>query len=149
MVFIPFSPERYIMVSMGNILVVQNDDQIRAIIVQALEEEGYTVRGVSDRTAMHLALATQPPDLLICDVDLACGPSPTLIDDVRTINGSAVPVVLLTTNMWTARSLARQGLSFCLLKPFGFDDLLTSVAMHIQFHNLGAAAPLRELAIGT
>ena len=120
------------MSSIGDILVVENDDLIRTLLAETLGEEGYTVRSASDRTGMHLALATQPPDLLICDVDLDRGPDPALIDDVRTARGVPVPLLLLTTNGWMARSLTRQSRIFCLLKPFDIDDLLTSVAMHIQ-----------------
>lgn len=114
------------------ILVVENDDLIRALLTEALGEEGYTVRSASDRTAMHNALSHQRPDLLLCDVDLDRGPGSSLIDDVHALHSAVVPMLLLTTDVWTARSLARQGLSFCLLKPFGIDDLLTSVAMHIH-----------------
>jgi DNA-binding response OmpR family regulator len=120
------------MAGMGNILVVENDDLIRALLSETLEEEGYTVRSTNDRTGMHMSLDTQPPDLLICDVDLDRGPDPTLVDDVRATRGAAVPLLLMTTNVWTARSLARQGLTFFLLKPFYLDELLTSVAMHIR-----------------
>jgi DNA-binding response OmpR family regulator len=132
---------------LGDILLVENDDQIRAIIAETLEEEGYTVRSASDRAAMQLALATQPPDLLIGDVDLDCGPSTALIDDMRAIHGAAVPLVFLTTDVWTARSLARQGLTFCLLKPFALDDLLASVAIHMRSNVPGTAA-LCERAVG-
>jgi len=132
------------MARLGDILVVENDDLIRALLTETLGEEGYTVRSASDRTGMQSALVAQPPDLLICDVDLDHGPGSTLIDDVHALRGAAVPMLLLTTDVWTARSLARQGLTFCLLKPFGLADLLTSVAMHIPSNALGAAAPLYE-----
>jgi DNA-binding response OmpR family regulator len=120
------------MARLGDILVVENDDLIRDLLTETLGEEGYTVRSARNRAGMHRALATQPPDLLICDVDLDRGPSPTLIDDVRALHDAVVPMLLLTTNAWAARSLARQGLTFCLLKPFDLSDLLTSVATHIH-----------------
>jgi DNA-binding response OmpR family regulator len=120
------------MSSKGHILVVENDDPLRRFLAEMLDEEGYTVRSVSDRMDMRRALDTQTPDLLICDVDLDCGPDPALIDDVRATRGAAVPMLLMTTNVSTAQSLARQGLTFCMLKPFGIDDLLTNVTMHIH-----------------
>ena len=43
-----------------------------------------------------------------------------------------MPLLLMTTNVWAAQSLARQGLTFCLLKPFHLEELLTSVASHIH-----------------
>jgi DNA-binding response OmpR family regulator len=120
------------MARQGDILVVENDDQIRDLLTETLGEEGYTVRSTRDRTGMHRALAAQPPDLLICDVDLDGGPGSTLIDDVYALRGAAVPLLLLTTSTWIAQSLAWQGFTFCLLKPFHLNDLLTSVAMHIR-----------------
>jgi DNA-binding response OmpR family regulator len=120
------------MLSTRDILVIENNDQIRAIITETLDEEGYTVRGVSDRTAMYRALDSHPPDLLICDLDLDCGPGLTLITDIRAIRAAAVQLILLTTSTWIAQSLARDGYTFCLLKPFDLSDLLVNVAMSIH-----------------
>jgi two-component system, OmpR family, response regulator len=136
------------MSSLGDILLVENDDQIRTFLAETLGEEGYTVRSASDRTAMHLALATQLPNLVLCDIDLDRGPSPALIDDMRAIHGAAVPLVFLTTDLWTAQSLAGQGLTCCLLKPFDLDDLLTSVATHIRSYVPGNGVTLYERAVG-
>jgi DNA-binding NtrC family response regulator len=135
------------MSKLGDILVVENDDLIRALLTETLSEEGYAVRSVSDRTGMHCALNIQPPDLLLCDVDLDRGPGPSLIDDVHVLHSAAVPMVLLTTNVWTARSLARQGLTFCLLKPYDLDDLLASVASNIHSPVPGENTYLLERAV--
>jgi DNA-binding response OmpR family regulator len=133
----------------GDILVVENDDLIRDLLTGTLGEEGYSVRCAHDRTGMRSALAAQPPDLLLCDVDLDRGPGLTLINDVRAACDAAVPLVLMTTSTWIAQSLERQGFTFCLLKPFHLGDLLTSVATHIRTHAPGAAAPLTERVVGT
>jgi DNA-binding NtrC family response regulator len=116
----------------GDILVVENDDEIRALLTEALGEEGYTVRSTSNRSGMHLALDAHSPDLLICDVDLDRDSGPSVIDDVCAAYGATMPMMLMTTNMWTARSLARQGLTFCLLKPFDLDELFTSVSRQMH-----------------
>jgi two-component system, OmpR family, response regulator len=133
------------MAGIGNILVVEDDDLIRALLAETLGEEGYTVRCATARMGMRMALATEPPDLVICDVDLDCGPGTTLIDDLRAADSATVPLLLLTTNVWTARSLARQGFTFCLLKPFHLDELLTSVATHIRPSErcVGSTAPMQ------
>ena len=131
-----------------DILIVENDDPIRALLVETLEEEGYAVRSASNRAAMRRALADQPPALLICDVDLDRGPDPTLIDDIHNATSAPVPLLLMTTNVWTARSLARQGLTFCLLKPFQLDDLLASVAVYIRSPGRASSVTLDERAVG-
>jgi DNA-binding NtrC family response regulator len=94
-------------------------------------------------------LIAQVPDLLIYDVDLDCGPDPTLSHEVRTIVDSAIPTIVMTTNVWTARSLARQGVNFCLLKPFDLDELFTCVARYIGSAGGYAGVPLLEQAAGT
>jgi DNA-binding response OmpR family regulator len=137
------------MSSLGNILVVENNDEIRAFITETLDEEGYTVRSASDREAMYSALDTQQPDLLICDLDFDRGPDLTLIDDLRALRAAAVPLIVMTTNTWISQSLARQGFTYCLLKPFHFNDLLTCVATHIRSLGSVNSASLRERAVGT
>jgi two-component system nitrogen regulation response regulator GlnG len=132
---------------MGDILVVEHDNLICALLTETLGEKGYIVRSARDRTGMHRALATQLPDLLICDVDLDRGPGLTLINDVRAACGAAVPLVLMTTSTWIAQSLARQGYMFCLLKPFHLNDLLTSVAMNIRSPGSIDSASLRERTV--
>jgi len=127
----------------GSLLVVENDDLIRDLLAEALALEGYAVRSASDRTTMHAALTAQAPDLVIYDVDLDRGPDSTLMDDVRATYDRAVPILLLTTNGWTARSLARQGLIFCLLKPFQVDDLFAYVAEQISTN-----MPVRAREVG-
>jgi DNA-binding response OmpR family regulator len=63
------------MSKLRDILVVENDDLIRTLLTETLSEEGYAVRSASDRMGMHRALDIQPPDLLLCDVDLDRGPA--------------------------------------------------------------------------
>jgi two-component system response regulator MprA len=132
-----------------DILIVENDDLIRALLVETLTEEGYAVRSASNREDMRTALAARPPALLICDVDLDRGPAPTVIDDVYSTSSVPVPLLLMTTNVWSARSLARQGLAFCLLKPFQLDDLLASVATYIRPSARDSSVALGERAVGS
>ena len=47
------------MPGMGNILVVEDDDLIRTLLVETFEDEGYTVGSASDRMGMHMALDTK------------------------------------------------------------------------------------------
>jgi DNA-binding NtrC family response regulator len=116
------------------------------LLTETLSEEGYAVRSASDRMGMHRALNIQPPDLLLCNFDLDRGPGPSLIHDVHAFHSATVPMVLLTTNVWTARSLARQGLTFCLLKPFDLDDLLSSVARNMHSPGPGDSTVMLERA---
>ena len=137
-------------VQAGRHSVVENDDLIRALLTETLSEEGYAVRSASDRKRSHrYAPRLEHPAAwsALCDVDLDRGPGPSLIDDAHALHSAAVPMVLLTTNVWTARSLAQQGLTLCLLKPFDLDDLLSSVARNMHSPGPGDSTVLLERAV--
>jgi DNA-binding response OmpR family regulator len=136
------------MLHLANILVVENDDLIRDFLAEALGLDGYTVQTVADRTSMHAALATQLPNLMIYDLDLDHTTDLPIVDDMRDTRGQGVPMILLTTNEQTARSLPRQNSISYLLKPFDLDDLFGYIAQHIGSAGPGADTPVRARGSG-
>ena len=54
----------------GAVLVIEDDDAIRAFLVKVLDDEGYCVCGVPDTLAGNAALADQRIDLILCDYHL-------------------------------------------------------------------------------
>lgn len=117
----------------GQILVVEDDLGIAALLTDVLEDEGYRVTTSVDGAAVLLALAS-PPDLVLTDV-LMPGLDGTevcrqLKADPRT---RAVPVVLMTAlppDLVAARiaGCAYEGL---LHKPFDVSTILATVARHL------------------
>ena len=79
----------------ANILVVDDDDTIRQVLVDALESKGLKVSGAgSGREAVDRASREQP-DLLIMDVRLTDGSGLEAIDKVRQVAGD-VPALVIT-----------------------------------------------------
>jgi len=106
----------------SRILVVEDDPQLRRIIVGNLAARGHVVREAEDAATALTALAAELPDLLVLDVNL---PDRTgwdvlreahLPDDVRVLMLTAVPV--------SPRRLAEFRPVAYLPKPFPLDALL-------------------------
>jgi two-component system nitrogen regulation response regulator NtrX len=134
----PFLLHEYSMPRRGNILVIEDDVPISDFIADVLGDEGYTVRSACDWSSALTALAAQQADLILCDLHLPGVSHLTLIEDIRSQLGTAIPLVIMTADAQAARQLDMQGVAFCLLKPFDLEDLLGCVATHLQSHHLGS-----------
>ena len=106
----------------SRVLVVEDDEQLQRIITSNLVARGHEVRQASDASMALTALAEEPPDLLILDVNL---PDRTgwdilrearLPDEVRVLMLTAVPV--------SPRRLAEFRPVAYLPKPFPLEALL-------------------------
>src|SRR6476646_5436329 len=53
---------------MAEVLVVDDDPDIRMLVAFALEDSGYTVRQAGDGEAALTALEAKAPDAMVCDV---------------------------------------------------------------------------------
>jgi len=78
----------------AQLLVVEDDERIRASLRLALRDEGYAVHGVADAAGALAHLAGGDADLILLDVLL---PGMDGLDLCRTIRRtSAVPIIMLT-----------------------------------------------------
>lgn len=78
----------------AQLLVVEDDERIRASLRLALRDEGYAVHGVPDAATALEHLEGTDPDLILLDVLL---PGMDGLDLCRTIRRtSAVPIIMLT-----------------------------------------------------
>ena len=78
----------------ARLLVVEDDERIRASLRLALRDEGYTVRDAPDAAAATELLALEEPDLILLDVLL---PGMDGLDLCRSVRrSSAVPIIMVT-----------------------------------------------------
>jgi two-component system, cell cycle sensor histidine kinase and response regulator CckA len=110
------------------ILVVEDDDDVRCLTREALEENGYTVVEARDEAEALAALKAGPPHLLLTDMMLKKTTGPEL---ARSVAAVAPDVRVVYMSGYTDVSLANQGVmpqgaSF-LQKPFTLDALLRTV----------------------
>jgi two-component system OmpR family response regulator len=109
------------------VLIVDDDAEIRTLLHDYLERNGYRCVAVADGAAMLAALSGQEVDLIILDVMLPGHDGLTLCRDLRT--RSDVPVIMLTARGEdTDRIIGLEmGADDYLAKPFNPRELLARV----------------------
>ena len=126
---------------MSEILVAEDEANIREALVDLLESEGYAVRAVSDGAETLAEYAKKRPDLLLLDVNM---PKMNGFDVCREIRMSdaRLPIVMLTARVEEidkVRGLER-GATDYVTKPYGMNELLARVAAHLRQASAYAAA---------
>lgn len=112
-----------------NILVVEDDDAIRTLLVDVLTDEHYTVRAAPDGLAALQILEKWSPHLIILDQLMPRMDGAAFRAEQRTRAAIAgIPVLLLSA----ARDLPAQAtvldVTATMPKPFNLDELLVVAA---------------------
>jgi two-component system nitrogen regulation response regulator NtrX len=122
-----------------DILVVDDEADIRALIAGVLEDEGYGARVAADSDAALAALAERRPALLILDVWLQGSKLDglELLDAVKE-RDSTLPVLIISGhgNLDTAVAAIKRGAWDFIEKPFQADQLLLAVARATETERL-------------
>jgi two-component system, OmpR family, response regulator MprA len=125
------------MISLGTILVAEDDTAIADVLVEVLTEEGYRVQTVASGSEALAALQAEPPDLALIDLHMPVVSGRELLEVARA-QQLAVPLVIMTASILPTDDLMAAGASDCLFKPFDLDDLLACVTQHIRVSFGGA-----------
>lgn len=109
------------------ILLVDDDQDLRALVAQVLAVQGYAVTAVGDGTAMRGALAEIGADLVILDLMLPGEDGLSLLRHLRA--ATTLPVIMLTAlGSETDRVVGLEmGADDYLAKPFSTRELLARV----------------------
>jgi two-component system response regulator RegA len=125
------------------ILVVEDDESFRTVLVQALESRGYDAVGVADGGAALDAARRDSPEMAVVDLRLPDRTGLEVVQALKSIDPSTSIVVLTGYgSIATALEAIRLGAVHYLTKPTDADRILAA------FHQ-GLAARPRELKIDT
>ena len=110
------------------ILVVDDEDNIRKFLVKSLEREGYEARGVATGKKAMAALESERPDLLVLDVRLPDADGMEILADLRRRDPD-LPVIIITAfgEVKMAVEAIQAGASDFVVKPFEYDTLKRSI----------------------
>jgi two-component system, OmpR family, response regulator len=110
------------------ILLVEDDQSLRASVAASLRAEGYQVHELGDGTTAVGALSSFHPDLAVLDVRLPVGPSGLSLARVLR-QDTDLPVLLLTAADGVDDRLAGfdAGADDYVVKPFSMSELLARV----------------------
>lgn len=110
---------------MPKILIIEDEPQIRDIIQEILECEGYrTLEADNGLTGLQLAQQS-PPDLIVCDVMMPELDGFDVLKGLRANPGmGSIPMIFLTAK--TDRASVRRGMNL------GADDYITKPFTHLE-----------------
>ena len=113
-----------------DILVVDDERDIRELVAGVLEDEGYETRGAADSDAALEAIAERRPSLVLLDVWLTGSrlDGLELLDEIKRRDAS-IPVLVISGhgNLDTAVAAIRRGAADFIEKPFEAERLLLMV----------------------
>jgi two-component system, chemotaxis family, chemotaxis protein CheY len=111
----------------GSVLIVEDDRDLRDMLVAALEAEGYSVRTAENGVEAVVQLEFEPlPEVILLNVVLPVMSGPDVLDAIRRDARLArIPVVLITgAPVPVDVGRAADGV---LMKPFGLEQLSDSI----------------------
>lgn len=127
------------------VLVIEDDTTLGHALQEFLADQGYAVDWLTDGATVAGALAAQPYDLLLLDLNL---PGMNGLDVLRQLrqDGNQVPVLILTARDGLDDRVAGldAGADDCVTKPFELPELAARVRAFGR-RRTGQAQPLIEV----
>ena len=134
----------------STVLVVDDEDVVRDVIVRYLEHEGFAARQAADGASAQRAIEDERPDLVVLDVML---PEMSGFDLCRWIRSEGdLPVILLTARGEESDRITglELGADDYIVKPFSPRELVVRVRTILRraAPPAPAPAPVQRLAVG-
>jgi two-component system OmpR family response regulator len=134
--------------TMPRVLVVEDDLDLRTVLIRGLGEEGFSATGLGTGGEVLARVATDPPDLLILDVGLPDADGRDVCQALRA-QGVNAPVLFLTardavTDRVTGFSA---GGDDYVTKPFAFPELVARVNALLRRASTDVSAALGVLRL--
>ncbi|MCO8145935.1 sigma-54 dependent transcriptional regulator [Rhodovulum tesquicola] len=124
---------------MGDILIVDDERDIRELIADILQDEGYTTRLAANSDACMAEINTEPPALMILDIWLKDSTMDgiDILSRVKRDNPD-IPVVIISGhgNIEIAVAAIKQGAYDFIEKPFNIDQLLVVIRRAMEASRL-------------
>ncbi|WBF44335.1 two-component system response regulator KdpE [Serratia rubidaea] len=117
-----------------NVLIVEDEKEIRRFVRSALETEGLRVFESDTLQRGLIEAGTRKPDLIILDLGLPDGDGLSFIRDLR--QWSSIPIIVLSARLAEEDKIAAldAGADDYLSKPFGIGELLARVRVALRRH---------------
>lgn len=128
----------------AHVLVVDDDEEIRASLRRGLAFEGFKVSLAADGEEALRAIRDQPPDLAVLDIMM---PGLDGLEVVRRLRQAdeQLPVIMLTARDAVPDRVAglEAGADDYLVKPFAFSELLARIRVRLRRREPGEERELR------
>jgi CheY-like chemotaxis protein len=123
---VPFGSAHPPTTATAQILVVDDDPDIRSVVEAILSGEGYRVTTAANGRLAWEAISQQQPNVVLLDLQMPVMTGWELLDLLRE-QGMQVPIVVMTAGYRAKAEAERHGAAGHLAKPFDLDELLATV----------------------
>lgn len=122
----------------ANVVLIEDEQQIRRFVRIALEREGFHVHESETGERGLIEIGTRKPDAVILDLGLPDMDGIEVIKEVR--NWSTVPIIILSsrTDEYEKVRGLDAGADDYLVKPFGVPELLARLRAHLRRRSLAS-----------
>jgi two-component system, OmpR family, KDP operon response regulator KdpE len=132
-----------------NVILIEDEKQIRRFVKAALEAEGITVYEADTGQRGLIEAATRKPDLIIVDLGL---PDTDGLEVIRELRGwTELPVIVLSARSLEIEKVAAldAGADDYLSKPFGVSELMARIRAQLRRRNHGGLAETPLVRFGS
>lgn len=132
----------------SRILVVDDEPEIRTLVQEILEDEGYQVQTAENAGTARLLREQSPPDLILLDIWMPDTDGISLLKEWKSNPQHDCPVVMMSGHgtVETAIESTRSGAASFVEKPLSMAKLIRTVEEALQLSGATAAneAPVRS-----
>lgn len=110
-----------------SVLVVEDDHDLRGLLVTLLTDEGYAVMAAEDGERALRLCAEREPDLIVLDLQLPRFGGLEFLRRHRSSHRCTGKVIALTAGRVSEDDLGQHGVDAVIAKPFDIDELLARI----------------------
>jgi two-component system alkaline phosphatase synthesis response regulator PhoP len=116
------------------ILIVEDDENLRFLVVHRLKAEGYDVVEVSDGEVAERSILTEKPDIVLLDWMLPGKQGSEICQDVRRLGYEGL-IIMMTAKAQDVDKIDAYnfGVSDYVTKPFNMDVLIAMLESKVKF----------------
>jgi len=119
-----------VMSKQAQILIVDDDEEIRSFLGMLLQEEGYAIESAEDGLAALEKLEATKPDLILLDIMMPRMDGYRFAEALRQRDlQPPIPFIVLSANLREQQAIAMGACSY-IAKPFDLPDLLEKVEQY-------------------
>src|ERR1700730_17759570 len=115
------------------VLIVEDEEPIRDVITDVLEERGFQVLPAANGAEALELLDTVRPDVMVLDLLMPVMHGWAFMESyIERTDGHPIPIVVVSVNPVLPRSFDRLGVRRIVSKPFDVDALVDAVEEAVQ-----------------